>query len=69
MSFENLMVDANGKAVIIDWGMVVKTPMTDRGLSVKVRGRETAASNARQTASTASLSSSPDGAGDDGTGR
>jgi serine/threonine protein kinase len=34
MSLENLMTDASGGAVIIDWGMVVKVALTDRGIPV-----------------------------------
>ena len=36
MSFENLMTDAAGDAVIIDWGMVVKVALTDRGIPVRL---------------------------------
>jgi len=35
LSLENLMTDAAGGAVIIDWGMVVKVAMTDRGIPVR----------------------------------
>ena len=35
LSLENLMTDAAGGAVIIDWGMVVKVDMTDRGIPVR----------------------------------
>ena len=35
MSLENLMADATGTNVsIIDWGMVVKVALTDRGIPV-----------------------------------
>jgi serine/threonine protein kinase len=36
MSLENLMTDAAGRAVIIDWGMVVKVPVTPGGTVVKL---------------------------------
>ena len=36
VSFENTMVDDEGKVVIIDWGMVVKVCITDDGAPVKV---------------------------------
>ena len=39
VSLENLMTDASGKAVVIDWGMVVKVALTDRGVPVKVAAR------------------------------
>lgn len=39
MSLENLMTDINGAAVIIDWGMVVKVPLTDRGVPVKIASK------------------------------
>ena len=35
LSLENLMADAAGGAVIIDWGMVVKVALTDRGIPVR----------------------------------
>mmetsp|Transcript_35671 Transcript_35671/g.45986 ORF Transcript_35671/g.45986 Transcript_35671/m.45986 type:complete len:575 (+) Transcript_35671:71-1795(+) len=36
MSLENLMTNRDGAAVIIDWGMVVKVPLTDQGVPVKI---------------------------------
>lgn len=39
MSLENLMTDPQGGCVIIDWGMVVKVPMTDTGKAVKIASR------------------------------
>jgi len=35
LSLENVMVDAAGSACIIDWGMVVKVTLTDRGIPVR----------------------------------
>jgi serine/threonine protein kinase len=39
MSLENLMTNKEGEAVIIDWGMVVRVPMTDRGVPVKIASK------------------------------
>jgi len=39
MSLENLMTDTQGGCVIIDWGMVVKVPLTDRGRAVKIASK------------------------------
>lgn len=36
MSLENLMLDAQGKCVIIDLGMVVKVPLRANGLPIKI---------------------------------
>jgi len=36
MSLENLMLDAEGKCVIIDLGMVVKVPLRANGLPIKI---------------------------------
>jgi serine/threonine protein kinase len=40
VSLENLMLHASGRPVIIDWGMVVKVPLTDRGVAVKIAPRD-----------------------------
>jgi len=34
LSLENVMTDMAGNACIIDWGMVVKVALTDRGIPV-----------------------------------
>jgi len=39
VSLENLMTDAGGGVIVIDWGMVVKVALTDRGVPVKVAAR------------------------------
>jgi len=39
MSLENLMANAAGGAFIIDWGMVVKVPLTTRKIPVRLKIR------------------------------
>ena len=41
MSLENMMRDGRGGLVVIDWGMVVKVPVTDQGVPVKLASSAT----------------------------
>ena len=37
LSLENVTADVAGNACIIDWGMVVKVALTDRGIPVQIQ--------------------------------